>query len=144
MKNLQYEVKDLLPKPVQISLKEELMISEDIDSEVDRAAHIYGYYAVLAEKAESRLQKLRYAYDIWRAEIEKNKTQEMRDDGEKPYTVGQMDAFVKAHPKYHSYQAKMTELEEHRRILKVIAKAFELKSEMVRTKAANRRTEGGR
>ena len=143
MKNLKYEVEGLLPDPVKISLKDELLITEDIDSEVDKAAHKYGFYAVMAEKAESRYQKLKYAYEVWHAKVEKDRLLTAKEEKEK-LTGQQMQSFVKSRPKYHAYQSKLTELDEHRRILKSVAKAFEMKSEMIRTKASNRRAERGR
>jgi hypothetical protein len=144
MKNLKYEVEGLLPEPVKLSLKDELMITEDIDSEVDKASHNYGFYAVLGEKAESRYQKLKYAYEVWHSTVEKDVAAGRAEKSEKAFTGPQMAAFVKSRPKYHAYQKKLTELDEHRRILKIVAKAFEMKGEMVRTKSSNRRVERGR
>ncbi len=144
MKELKYKVDGLLPESVKISLKDELVISEDIDSEVDKAAHHYGFYAVLAEKAESRHQKLKYSYDIWSAQAEKDKAHSLKELKEKPLTVNAMQSFIRSHPKYHSYHSKLTELDEQRRVLKAVSRAFEMKSEMVRTKSSNRRVERGR
>ena len=52
MKDLILEFKDILPDTILFSLKDQLTISNDIDSEVDRAAPEYGYWAIIAEKAE--------------------------------------------------------------------------------------------
>jgi len=141
-RDLVYEVSGLLPETVVVSIKKELTISEDIDTEVDTAARIYGFYAVLAEKAESRWQKMRFASEGWIAGVEARTAKERSDEKLKNYTEAQMKAHVKSQPKYRSYQLKLMEFDEHRRILKIIAKAFELKIELVRTKAANRRREG--
>lgn len=144
MKTLTYEFAGLMAEPVKLSLKEELVITEDIDSEVDNAAANYGFYAVLAEKAESRYQKLKYSYEVWRAGHEREKSEALKVAAEKAFTVNQMDAYVMSNPKYNAYQAKLIQLDEHRRILKVVSRAFDVKSELVRTKASNRRAEMGR
>jgi len=141
VRDILYEVKGLLPDPVVISLEKQLRVSEDLDEEVDQAAHIFGYYAVLAEKAETRYSKMKFAYECWSAEIESRVITERQSLGVKPFTADQMKAYVRSQAKYRAYQLKLIEFSEHSRILKVISKAFEIKVELVRTKAANRRKE---
>lgn len=141
MKDIVYEIKGLVPEPVVVSIQKQLSITEDLDSEVDRAARTYGYYAVLAEKAETRYQKMKFAYETWMAEVESRAAKERSDATLKPFTEAQMKAHVRSQAKYRAYQLKLIEFDEHRRVIRIIAKAFELKAEMVRTKAANRRKE---
>jgi hypothetical protein len=136
-----FEVKGLLPETVSVSIEKELKISEDIDYEVDTAARKFGYYAVIAEKAETRYNKMKFAFEKWQAEIEARENQQSRSDGTKPMTEAQMKSFVRSNEKYRAFQLRLIEFDEHRRIFKVIAKAFELRIELVRTKAANRRRE---
>jgi isopenicillin N synthase-like dioxygenase len=134
-------VKGLLPDPVVVSIKSELKITEDLDHEVDTAARTYGYYAVLAEKAETRHQKMRFAFETWQAEVESREAKARNFESKKAHTEAQMKAHVRSQPKYRSYQLKLIEFDEHRRILKIIAKAFELKKDLVQTKCSNRRGE---
>jgi hypothetical protein len=136
-----YEVKGLLPDAVVISLRGELTISEDLDNEVDTAATQFGWYAVLAEKAETRHQKMKFAAETWAAEIEAGEASTRESAGLKAHTEARMKAFVRSQPKYKAYQLKLIEFQEQARILKVIAKAFELKLALVQTKCANRRKE---
>lgn len=149
MKDILFEVEGLLPAKVVVSVKEQLKVTEDLDHEVDTAAGTYGYYAVLAERAETRYQKMKLAFESWQAEVESRFTQERRiemrsapkESKLKMPTESQIKAFVRTQSKYKAYQIKLIEFDEHRRILKVLAKAFELKSGLVQTKSSNRRNE---
>lgn len=141
MKDIIYEIEGLIPDDVFISLKKELMISEDIDTEVDKAAYKYGHYAVLAEKAETRHTKLKFAYDIWRADVEASEAKSKAYAKEKAFTEAQMKAFVMSQDKYRAFQVRLIQYDQDRRVLKVIAKAFELKKDLVQTKSSNRRIE---
>lgn len=141
MRDLSYEIKDLVPTPVTLKLRADLKISEDIDTEVDIAAINYGYYAILAEKADTRYQKIKFAFEAWQAGREAYAQRQRQADSLKPFTEAQMKAHVRSMSKYRGYQIKLLELDEQKRILKVIAKAFEMKKDMVQTKSSNRRTE---
>lgn len=140
-RDIVYEVSSLLPEPVKISIKKELEISEDIDGEIDKASSTLGFYSVLAEKAETRYQKFKLKFDIWEAEEKRRIDFERNEEGLKKLTISQMDDAVRSQIIYKDLKNKILHLEEQKRILKVIAKAFEIKSELVRTKAANRRKE---
>jgi len=142
--DLVYEIKGLVPRTVVIALEEELSITEDIDSEVDKAAARFGYYAVLAEKAGARFEKLKLSFNFWEADSKCRKDERLAFDTEKKLTEGQMKSYIMSQPKYKTYQLKMIELREQSNIMKVIARAFEKKSDLVQTKAANRRKEAGR
>jgi hypothetical protein len=141
VRDILHEVEGLLPERVVFSLKKELKISEDLDREVDTAARTYGFYAILAEKAESRYQRMEFAFKTWSAEVEAREAKSRELAKEKPYTEARMKAFVRSQPKYKHFQLKLIEYGEQKRILTIIAKSFELKAELVRTKAANRRKE---
>lgn len=150
MKDILYEVEGLLPKKVVVSVKEQLKLTEDIDTEVDEAAGTFGFYAVLAERAETRYQKMKLAFDKWQAETESRYLHERREEIRsapkelklKMPTESQLKAYIRTQSKFRAYQIKLIEFDEHRRILKVLAKAFELKVNLVQTKSANRRREG--
>lgn len=141
MKEIIYEVEGLLPETVVIRVRKQLQISEDLDTEVDRAAKTYGFYAVLAEKAETRYQKIKFACETWIAETEATAHSERYREKLKAYTEAQMKAHVRSQAKYRAFQIKLIRFDEHRRVLKIIAKAFELKKDLIQTKAANRRRE---
>lgn len=141
MRDLIHEVKGLLPEPVAISIKTQLLITEDMDHEVDTAARTFGYYAVLAERAETRYQKMKFAYDEWKATVETRAARERASEGAKKFTEAEMKAHVQSQTKYRAYQLKLIQFDEDRRVLKVISKAFELKKDLVQTKCSNRREE---
>lgn len=141
MRDVIYEVKGLLPEKVVISIEEQLRISEDIDNEVDDAAKNFGYFAILSERADTRLQKMKFAFEQWQAEVETRAMSERKANGEKPFTEAQMKAYIRSQPKYSAFQTKLIELDEHKRVLKIIVKAFEIKSGLIQTKASNRRNE---
>lgn len=139
--DLTYEIRGLVPKTVIVALQEELTITEDVDSEVDRAAGQFGYYAVLAEKAESRYDRLKLQYELWESDNQTAKDEDNVEKSEKKYTGPQMKAYILSLPKYKSYQMKLIELREQRNILRAVAKAFDKKADLVQTKACNRRSE---
>ena len=140
-RDLNYEISGLVPEPVQLALRKDLKVSNDIDTEIDVAAINFGYYAILSEKADTRYQKTKFAYDAWVAGTEAAALRTRQAEAKKPYTEAQMKAYVRSQSKYRGYQMKLIELDEQRRILKVISKAFEMKMQLVQTKAANRRGE---
>lgn len=141
MKDFKVEVEGLMPEKLSLQVRESLKISEDIDTEVDQAAAEYGFYAILAEKAETRHQKLKFAHEKWKAEYETSENAQRHRDGLKSRTEAQMKAMVASSERNKAYQLKLIKLDEDRRNMKALAKAFELKSEMVRTKSSNRRSE---
>lgn len=140
-RDILYEIKNLLPEAVVVSIQKDLRISEDIDTEVDRAPAQYGFYAVLSEKAETRYQKMKFGFDQWKAGVESDQIMLRAREGKKAFTEAQMKAFVSSQPKYKAYQIRLIQYDEQRRIVKIIARAFELKLQMIQTKAANRRKE---
>ena len=141
MRDIVYEIVGLVPEKVAMSVAEELTISEDVDFEVDTAAKNFGYFAILSERSETRYQKLKYAFDAWQAEVETRANLERKAEGLKPHTESQMKSHVRSQAKYSAFQTKMIQLDEQRRVLKVILKAFEIKAGLVQTKASNRRSE---
>lgn len=139
--DLTYLVKDLLPEEMVIKLRPLLTITEDLDYEVDRAAAVYGYYAVLSEKADTRYQRVKFNFEKWRAEAEYKESKDRSLAGAKAHTEAQMKAFIMSQPKYRSYQSHLIDVDEQKRVLKVIARALELKKDLVQTKCSNRRGE---
>ena len=141
MRDLTHEISGLLPAPIVISIKDQLRITEDLDYEVDTAARTFGYYGLLSERAETRYQKMKFAFEHWKAGVESNEDQERISEGRKKMTEAERTAHVRVQTKYKAYQLKMIQFDEDRRVLKIIARAFELKKDLVQTKAANRRRE---
>jgi len=137
MKELVVEIPGLVPDTVSVALKKDLTISEDLEHEVNRTASQFGYYAVLAEKAEARYNSIKLAFEVWRAGAEKEIIA-----AKGPFkTVKELDRIVIQRPKWRKYKALMNEYESYRGILKQIAKAFEAKKDLVQTRAADRRKE---
>lgn len=140
-KDIKFEFEGLLPDTIEFSLKEELSISEDIDSEIDRAAHKFGWYAVLAEKADTRYQKLDFAFNKWKSITKTNELKRRELEKNKKLTKEQMDDFIQSRPLFAAYQLKLIKYGDNKRILRSIAKAMDIRCSMVQTKAANRRKE---
>lgn len=141
MQELIVQIEGLLPKEIFVKVQDRLLISEDIDSEVDKAASNFGYYAVLAEKAETRHKRLKFAMETWRSEIESRVDLERFKNGEKKFTVAQMQSHIAVQEKYKAYSLRLIALDDAARTLKILAKAFEKKADMIQTKSSNRRTE---
>ncbi len=141
MRDLIVEIADVVPEKVVVNVKEDLSISNDLDHEVDTAARNFGYYAIIAEKAESRYQKCKAAFERWKAMAETNSAREREEEGLKKMTVAERENFISSQDKFRAFQIKMIQYDEDRRIMKVVSKAFEAKKDLVQTKAANRRSE---
>jgi hypothetical protein len=135
-KDLQIAIDGLLPEEVKISLKSELMVSEDLERDVRRTAAQYGYYAVLAEKAESRHRRGKLAFDMWRSEYEDELSQNT-----KFARVKDLTRQVMKHPKYKAWMLKLDKYQEDAGLMRAITKAFEHKKDLVQTSAADRRRE---
>ena len=139
MKELVVEIEGIAEgHPVSVALKADLTISDDLEREAKRTPAQFGYYAVLAVKAEAKLNRVDDAFDQWQAETEKR----LIGEHGKPFkTVGDLKRELKLLPKYYSFRQKLEELREHAAILKAVSKAFEHKKDLVQTIAANRRKE---
>lgn len=137
MKNLRINIEGLASKPINIQLKRDLEITDDIEYEAKRAAARFGYYAVLAEEAQARVEKAESAFDIWYAKECKS----LEDEYGKFKTVDEMKRKIKLIPEYSQWQATLLKYRKEFRILKVTAKSFEHKKDLVQTIAANRRAE---
>jgi hypothetical protein len=131
------EIAGLVPETVTIALKEDLTISEDLAREVNRSAAQFGYYAVLAERAQARFQRLKFSHEMWVAEVEA----QLIEEGRKFKLVKDMDREVSQMPKSRLYRTKLIKFEEEAKILKQVAKAFEIKKDLIQTKSSNRRSE---
>lgn len=136
-KDLQIAIEGLLPEEIKVSLRSELMVSEDLERDVRRTAAQYGYYAVLAEKAESRCRRAKLAFDMWRSEYE----DELCSQGTKFARVKDLTRLVMKHPRYKAWMLKLDKYQEDAGLMRAITKAFEHKKDLVQTSAADRRRE---
>ena len=131
------EIEGLIPESVSVALKEDLTISEDLEGELNKTAALFGYYAVLAEKAFARVKNAQIHFDMWEA----RQLRSILRSKDKPDPKWIIDADIKALPKWFAYQEKIRQYEKEAKILKAIATAFENKLKLVQTKNANRRKE---
>ena len=136
-----HEISNVLPEKVTLSIRDELLISEDLDTEVDQAAYRFGYYAVLAEKAAGRASRLKMVLEFWEADETKKVIEERERDHKKPYTESQMKAYIHSNQFYKIRRYEIEQAAEQANILDQIARAFDKRTSMVQTKAANRRKE---
>lgn len=136
MKELTVAIEDLLPEPVKVALQSELSISNDLEREVRRSSAQYGYYAVLAVKAESKLRRGKLSFDMWQSQIEEELGQDKTFKRVKDLT-----RLVMRHPSYKAWKLKLDKYEEDMDLLKAIAKSFEHKISLVQTSCADRRKE---
>jgi hypothetical protein len=133
------EIPGLVPETVTVALKDDLTITDDLTVEIDRCAAQFGYYAVLAERASARFQRLKYSYDLWLAEAETD----LLSEGRKFRLVKDLEREIIRMPKAKLYRMKLLKFEEESKILKQVAKAFEIKKDLIQTKSSNRRSEIG-
>ena len=137
MKNLKISIEGLANKPIDVELKRDLEIGDDIEYEAKRAAARFGYYAVLAEEAQARLEKAESAFEIWIA----RESRSLEEEHGKFKTVDELKRTLKLIPKYSQWKSTLVRYRKEQRTLKVIAKSFEHKKDLVQTIAANRRAE---
>jgi hypothetical protein len=130
------EVTDLTPDPITISISEDLRISENLELEIARCAAQFGYYSIVAEKANTRLRKLKISYALWHAHALKY---EKEENGIK--TIAEAERVVMFSAKWKAYQMKLIKFEEEAKSLRHIARSFELKKDLIQTTASNRRSE---
>ena len=102
MRDLTIEIDGLLPEPVKFALREELEISSDIERDIRRLPALFGYFAILSEKAESRCRRAKLAFDMWRNDYEDELC-----TGTKFSRVKDMTRLVMKHPKYKAWVLKM-------------------------------------
>ncbi len=140
-RNLIVEIENVVPEKVVLSIKDELLITEDIDTEIDQAAYRFGYFAVLAEKAKHRAEKFKMALEFMESELIKEISESREAECKKALTVDQMKATVRSQTKYKNLRYQVHIAAEQSDILFQVAKAFERKSNLIQTKAANRRRE---
>lgn len=129
-----------LPEKVQIKVWEELRL-RPIDVEVDEVAGWYGFYAVLAEKADLRLMKLELAFSIWKEDRSEAMRTSLAAERKKSLTNARMESYLKTLANYRGFELKVVEYTFERNVLRTIAKAFGMKKDLVQTKAANMRQE---
>jgi len=137
MKDYIVRIDGLVPDSVKVALKEDLTISSDLSREVNEGAAHYGYYAVLAEKANSRFESLKFAFDLWRAGKEKALIKKQGSFK----LVKDLDRMVMEDPKWKAFKLKLADYQEDAKVLKRIADAFDKKVSLIQTANANRRAE---
>ncbi len=123
-------------KPIEIDFNK-CKISEDINYEVDHAAHFFGFYACMAEIVEDKYRAYKFKFDTWRASL---LAEEMSRSGKK-MTEGEKELFIFNTPKYSEFQIVGNRIKRDFEILKAYASALEIKASMVQSKSANRRKE---
>ena len=132
------EIEGLVPEKVTIALKEDLTISEDLDHEVDHCAALFGYYSVLAQKAQERLKRAETRFEIW---LTHQQLEVMKTKDNSKFSKWEVDAEVKQLPKWWAFKEKINKFDCDAGVLKSISNAFEKKIGLVQTKNANRRKE---
>lgn len=138
-RDITFELVGVVPNRVIIKVKEKLKIGANLDAELDEASEQCGFYASLAEKAETKFQRIELSYKIWRANEETKKLEELEESGGKKFTKDQMTSYIRGTTTYKEKQLLMIDMDEKRRVLKALAKAFYTKSELIRTKCSNKR-----
>lgn len=141
MKELIVEIPDLAKDhTIAIALKEDLTISDDLERECKRTPAQFGYYAVLAEKADARTKRVKLAFEQFSAETEDRIIAEA--GGRSKFKAAKdLTREVAKLPRYYAFKKKIAQCEEDAGVLRQVAKAFEHKKDLVQTMNANRRKE---
>ena len=139
--NITYTVDGLTQEPIEISTRDLMYISEDMDSEVDRAACDYGFYAVLSEKAETKHQRLKFKFEQWKARTEHDELSRREAEKEKKLTEASMRSYIMSQPKYRAYQLKIIDYGERARVCKKVVDVLSARKDLLQTKCSNRRKE---
>lgn len=139
MSDLVLEIEGIIPAKVLVNVRDQLRISKDLDAELDVAAEQYGFYGSLAEKAETKKQRLDLGYKLWRADEERRVLEQHKMEELKSPTKDQMISHIRGTKKYKDWKLMLIDIDEKVRILKILSKAFEKKVETIRTKCSNKR-----
>ena len=134
------KLKDL-PQEVRVNIHEDLIITDNIDGEIEEAPASYAYYAVIHEKAKLRRTLLEIQFKDWEKETERQIAQEISDSGSKALTGPQMDAQVTKDPNHRRYKETIAKRKYEENVFGIIADAFEKRISLIQTKAANLRKE---
>lgn len=134
------EIDGIVPETVRCALKHDLTIGADLAREAERAASMYGYYAVLSEKALARLRRTELSFKMWRVHEEDAIEEELKSLGKK-LTIKNIDRWLMKREKYRGYELLIIRLKSESGILNAIARAFEHKKDLIQTLNANRRRE---
>jgi len=140
MHEIVIEIDGVVPETVRCALKHDLTIGADLAREAERAASMYGYYAVLSEKATARLRRTELSFKMWRVHEEDAIEDELKALGRR-VTVKLVDRWLMKKEKYRGYELLMIRLKCESGILYAIARAFEHKKDLIQTLNANRRRE---
>lgn len=140
MHEIVVEIDGVVPETVKIALKHDLTIGADLAREAERAASMYGYYAVLSEKAKARLGRTELSFRMWRCREEDAIEEEIKTLGRRA-TKTLVDRWLMKRDKYRGYELLIIKLKSEAGILAAIARAFEHKKDLIQTLNANRRRE---
>jgi len=119
---------------VELNTKKDILISNNLDKEVDIAAANIAYYGALKAMAKKRLATMKTKYKIWTAR-HKRSIAEGRERGKlKALTGAMMEAEIRAHPQYLRYKKELIKREEQFDVLESTYESFRDKKAMVRQK----------
>jgi len=136
--NLIVKIQGITKNEIRVQIKKDLSIGEDIDHELRMAASKFGYYAVLAEHAESRFEEAEHSYKLWTSRQERDL---ITENGKEFKTVKELDRKLRMIPAWSQWQSTLVKYRKEARVLKQVAKSFEMRKDLIQSISANRRAE---
>lgn len=119
-----------------LNVMQDLVVTDDLDSEFDRQPSLFAWYAVLAEEAAEAAAKTKQRM--------KNREEDLRVEllnaGEK-LSVANADATIGQDKKVRVLRRKLIQAESHAKRLSMFVKAFDQRAQMLVMKGSRRRGE---
>jgi hypothetical protein len=141
--DLETEVEGLTEKPITLDVRKDLIIGGDLEKEAREAAAWFGYYAVLSERAQSRLKKCKLAFEIWQARASEAMeiTLAEKSKSKKRPTQRAIQEALRLQPKFKAFELEVIKATEKAGIMNKWAIALQEKKGLIQTLCANRRKE---
>lgn len=137
MKELLLEIEGLTSEKISIELRKLLKVGSDLEEEARNASAYFGYYAILAARAEMKFRRRETSFDIW---FVKEK-QKIINSATKKISQKAAEEEIKRSARYKGWKDVLFKSEQDSLVLSKCARALEYKIGCVQTLNANRRKE---
>lgn len=128
-------IQDILgKKKVDLNLLEDLLISQDLDGEMNKIAVFYMFLSSLAASAAQRLENHKEKIKKYRAHLD-----DMAREGEilQRVTEAKVVAYIEKDPEMQAMRKTLNKYQHRLYVFESAVKAADIKARMLQTKSAN-------
>jgi hypothetical protein len=138
LKELLLEIDGLTSEKISIELRKLLKVGSDLEEEARNASAYFGYYAILAARAEMKFRRRETSFEIW---FVKEKQKIIDSASPKKMSQKAAEEEIKRSSNYKNWKDVLFKAEQDSLVLNKCARALEYKIGCVQTLNANRRKE---